>query len=220
MYQHQTLNGDTIALPVGKVVCVGRNYAEHAKELNNPIPDQPLLFIKPNTCLQHIAGTLCLHAARGVHHYETELALLVGETITAKTVDPISCIQGVGLALDLTLRELQAELKQKGHPWERAKAFDGACPISGFVEIPKIDLAQLSFSLKLNQQLVQQGDTTQMLFGIKQLLNAISADFTLMPGDIVLTGTPKGVGQLQDQDKIELSLHNSLVAQCQVEYID
>lgn len=193
--------------PCTKVVCVGRNYREHAEELNNPIPNEPLLFIKSSNTLVDLEQPILLPKGQGSCHHELEIALLVGERLDASSQNYLSAIQGVALALDLTLRDLQASLKSKGHPWERAKSFDGACPISHFVSLSPIsELANLQFSMTNNGKLVQQGCSQQMIFGIKSLLHSITACFTLYPGDIVLTGTPKGVAELSSGDQLSLDL--------------
>ncbi|MCL6268399.1 fumarylacetoacetate hydrolase family protein [Sansalvadorimonas sp. 2012CJ34-2] len=195
-YQHQWFDGSTIDLPVGKVVCVGRNYAEHAKELNNPIPVQPLLFMKPATSLVPMNQPVQLR--QDSIHYETEIALLISEPLTrVSETEAEKGIGGLGVALDLTLRDLQSCLKEKGHPWEIAKGFDGACPVSEFVSYTKdIQLDDIAVRLTIDDEIRQDGNSAQMLTGILALLSYISQHFTLQPGDIVLTGTPKGVGQL------------------------
>jgi 2-keto-4-pentenoate hydratase/2-oxohepta-3-ene-1,7-dioic acid hydratase in catechol pathway len=208
-YQHRFSDGSPADLPVGKVVCVGRNYAEHAKELNNPVPTEPLLFIKPSTAITSLADPVELRPSRGPVHYETELALLIGSSLSGKVdeAEARQAIVGVGLALDLTLRELQDQLKAKGHPWERAKAFDGACPLSLFVPIDRApELSDLGLELRINGELRQQGNADQMITPILRLLQQIAEVFTLLPGDVVITGTPAGVGVLQAGDQLELSM--------------
>jgi 2-keto-4-pentenoate hydratase/2-oxohepta-3-ene-1,7-dioic acid hydratase in catechol pathway len=209
-YKHQWLEGKACPWPVGKVVCIGRNYAEHAKELQNPIPDEPLLFIKPASSIQYYGDSLALPADKGEIHYETELALLVGETITAahSPRDMLRAIAGLGLGLDFTLRGLQAQLKAKGHPWEKAKAFDGACALTGFTPVAVNAADYWQFSCEINGQLRQSGDSRQMLFNLPALLPAIVSYFSLQPGDIVLTGTPAGVGPVTSGDQIHLRLNS------------
>ncbi|CCQ09329.1 Fumarylacetoacetate hydrolase family protein [Pseudoalteromonas luteoviolacea B = ATCC 29581] len=206
MYVHRWSDGTPVKLPVGKVVCIGRNYAEHAQELNNPVPDNPILFIKPASAITAFSKELSLHAYLGEHHYEAELALLVGETITRDTVSPLQCIEGMGLALDLTLRALQSELKAKGHPWERAKAFDRSCPLTGFVRKTPQSKENYEYRFWQNGELKQHGQSSMMLFNLEKLLGEISDYFTLEPGDVVLTGTPKGVGALRHNDRLTLQL--------------
>lgn len=208
-YQHRFADGTPADLPVGKVVCVGRNYAEHARELNNPVPAEPLLFIKPSTAIVPLGDSIVLQPARGPVHYETEIALLIGSPLSGDVSEAQAgaAIAGVGLALDLTLRELQGQLKAKGHPWERAKAFDGACPLSGFVpaaSVPALD--NLDMRLHINGDLRQQGNSSQMITPIITLLQQIATVFTLLPGDVVITGTPAGVGVLHAGDRLDLAI--------------
>lgn len=204
-YQHR-LDGRSVSLPVGKVVCVGRNYAEHARELNNPIPTEPLLFIKPATTVVPLAPAFSIPVGRGSCHFETELAVLVGERLSnADESRAEKAILGVGVALDLTLRDVQQQLKEKGQPWEKAKAFDGACPLSEFVSFDG-DLRNLEFSLIQNGEVRQRGNTSDMLTPVLKLMAYISGNFTLMPGDVVLTGTPAGVGPLAVGDTLRAEL--------------
>ncbi|WP_421867601.1 fumarylacetoacetate hydrolase family protein [Motiliproteus sp.] len=207
-YQHRDSQGNKLDFPVGKVVCIGRNYAEHARELNNPVPERPLLFIKPATALVDLCQPIQLAPERGPTHFETELALLIGQPLTRATPEQAcDAIAALGLGLDLTLRELQSELKQKGHPWELAKAFDGSCPISPLVPIQSIkSLDDCRLQLLLDSELRQDGSARQMITPIAELLAYISRHFTLQPGDLVLTGTPAGVGQLQVGQQLELRL--------------
>ncbi|WP_445398531.1 fumarylacetoacetate hydrolase family protein [Zobellella sp. An-6] len=208
MYQHLDLQGHPLPYAVGKVVCVGRSYKEHAAELNNPVPEQPLLFIKPSTSLVGLDTPLLLPRGLGAVHHELEVALLIGRRLChTEPGHALEAVAGVGLALDLTLRDVQEQLKAKGHPWERAKAFDGSCPISPFA-LPEVldDLQHLKFSLAINGQERQSGNTAMMLWSIGELLAEMSRCFTLNPGDVVLTGTPKGVAELKPNDRIEMQL--------------
>jgi len=207
-YQHVFADDSSCDLPVGKVVCVGRNYAEHAKELNNPIPSEPILFIKPSTSLLDMAQPFSLPVGHGCIHFETELALLIGKPLTkADEQAAAEAIAGVGLALDMTLRDLQTKLKEKGQPWEKAKAFDGSCPVSAFIQPQKISsLADVPLRLSVNGEVRQDGSSAQMLNPIVQLISYISQWFTLQPGDIVLTGTPAGVGEARAGDELLVEL--------------
>ncbi|MFZ2288852.1 MAG: fumarylacetoacetate hydrolase family protein [Halopseudomonas yangmingensis] len=208
-YQHHFADNSPISLPLGKVVCVGRNYAEHARELNNPVPAEPLLFIKPATAVVALDQPLHLPQGLGAVHYETEIALLIGQTLSGDVSEQqaIAAIAGIGLALDLTLRELQDQLKAKGHPWERAKAFDGACPLSAFVEPAQLpDLTAIPLQLRINGELRQQGNSAEMITPIIALLRHIAGVFTLQPGDVVITGTPAGVGVLVSGDQLQLAI--------------
>ena len=211
-YQHRWIDGSVIDLPVGKVVCVGRNYAEHARELGNEVPDAPILFIKPASSLVPMSPSFAIPTDQGEVHHEIEMALLVSERL--QNVDALTAqwsMAGFGLGLDLTLRDLQADLKKKGHPWERAKAFDGACPVSGFIDARGVSWKQpIEISLEVNGELRQRGNTTQMLFPVFQLVAQMSKVFTLEPGDIILTGTPSGVAALQPGDQLVATFGNTL----------
>ena len=212
-YQHRFSGGQQCDLPKGKIVCVGRNYSAHALELNNPIPKSPLLFIKPATSLTHLTPSFVIPTNRGEVHHELEMALLIGERLTnASSNETLAAVFGVGLALDLTLRDIQSELKAKAQPWEIAKSFDGACPMSDFVKLNIIDdIQSCDLLLEKNGAIQQQGTTSDMLFPIADLLAVMSESFSLMPGDIVLTGTPAGVGPLARGDKLVAKLNDVLV---------
>lgn len=210
IYSHQSVAGEALNFPLGKVVCVGRNYADHIAELNNTVPDEPLLFIKPNTALATMNAPLNIPSYSECHN-ELELALLMqkplvaGNTYSDKAL--LEAIWGVGLGLDLTLREKQSELKAKGYPWERAKAFDASCPLSAFVPLSEVeDLQALSFTLTVNNETRQQGHSSHMMHSCLSLVREILSCFSLLPGDVVLTGTPKGVGPLYSQDALSVKL--------------
>ncbi len=177
-----------------KIVCVGRNYLNHIKELNNETPEEPVLFIKPNSA---ISNTLAIDPKR-ILHYETELCLLIES----------QKIVGVGLGLDLTDRNLQSKLKQKGLPWEKAKAFDGAAVFSAFTPLENTnDLADLSFTLMINGCVKQHGVYEHMLHKPEFLVQYIQTYFSLNDHDIVMTGTPEGVGEIKLNDVFELNLY-------------
>lgn len=204
-------------LPLGKVVCVGRNYAAHAEELGNEIPTRPILFIKPASS---VIGTDSLIASQIIDaprdtaydvHYEAELCVRIGAPLKAASIEEIKAmpkaIDAVTLGLDLTLRDLQSELKAKGHPWERAKCFDGSCVLAQWVEPEAYaDFSAVNYQLYINEQLTQDGHTELMLFPLYELLSEISYAFSLQPGDVIMTGTPSGVGVLKAGDKLTLKL--------------
>lgn len=200
--------GERFEHPLGKIVCVGRNYAEHAKELNNPVPKEPLLFMKPATSAVPLAEPVSIRQASGRCHYETEIALLVGQTLSEASVEQCrQAVVGVAVALDLTLRDLQSQLKEKGQPWEKAKAFDGACPLSDFVPASAISQWDaIGITMRKNGQLCQHDSSGSMITPVFLLLSYISSHFTLLPGDVVLTGTPAGVGELNGGDQLEVML--------------
>ncbi len=216
-YNHHWISGDRIKLPEGKVVCVGRNYAEHIYELNNPLPDDPVLFIKPSTSLCNIESHIRLPRDRGEVHHELEVALLLESKLTeASEIEALKSIKALGLGLDLTLRDLQSRQKSKGLPWEIAKAFDNSCPLSGFVAKEHFgDLADIEFSLAINGKVQQKASTASMLTSIPGLLSYISRHFTLLPGDIILTGTPAGVGPLTAGDLLTITLQDKFTVRTQ-----
>lgn len=210
-YQHQFDDGRTVDWPLGKVVCIGRNYAAHAAELNNPIPTTPLLFIKPASAVVNMAEPFRVPRDLGEVHFETELAILIGQPLTnADETQAAEAIAGVGLGLDLTLRDLQDALKKAGQPWEKAKSFDGACPLSCFVSPDNIDLTNCQIRLQVNGELRQDGNSSQMLTPVLELLSYASRFFTLNPGDVVLTGTPAGVGPVRPDDQLVVELADQL----------
>ena len=195
---------------LGKIVCVGRNYAAHAKELNNPISTTPLLFIKPASSAVPFAPGFSIPQGQGSVHHELEIALLITKPLkNANEGEVVEAIAGIGLGLDLTLRDVQDKLKEKGHPWERAKSFDGACPLTNFVSVAqfsKDDWQDIGLRLEKNGQLQQQGSSADMLFAILPLIAHMSEHFSLLPGDVVLTGTPAGVGPLESGDSLLCTL--------------
>ena len=195
---------------IGKVVCVGRNYAAHAQELGNEVPTAPILFMKPASSVVSIRqGVVCPNPALyGETHYEAELCIQLAADLSAATIEEAKqAIGGVTLGLDLTLRELQTELKEKGHPWERAKCFDGACVLGDWLD-PQVfdDFKNVHYQLTINNELKQDGDSALMLFPVYELLANISHAFSLQAGDVIMTGTPSGVGALQVGDQLSLKL--------------
>ncbi|MGX5700954.1 fumarylacetoacetate hydrolase family protein [Acinetobacter kookii] len=192
-----------------KIVCVGRSYADHAKELGNAIPDRPVLFIKPPSALMALQEGISWNPAWGNCHYECELSLRIDRTLKAET-DPAKALEAVGavtLGLDLTLRDLQDDLKKKGQPWERAKAYDGSCLLGDWVELSEVkDWKDVHYTLHVNDELRQKGDTSLLIFDIATLLADISQVFTLEEGDVVMTGTPAGVAALKAGDQLTMTL--------------
>lgn len=208
MYQHLDNLAIPVDLPVGKVVCVGRNYQDHIDEMGSQAAPQAVLFMKPSASLTPLNQPVSIPADRGACHNEVELAILIKQRLCKADQDDVrQAVWGVGLGLDLTLRDVQQQLKADGQPWERAKAFDGSCPMSGFVPLSQVDdIQNMHFGLKVNGSTRQQGHSAAMMRPVFQLLAEISQVFTLEPGDIVLTGTPKGVGPLAHNDKLEVYL--------------
>ncbi|WP_299179917.1 fumarylacetoacetate hydrolase family protein [uncultured Neptuniibacter sp.] len=212
-YQHQYIDGSMVGLPTGKVICVGRNYADHAAELNNPIPTEPMLFIKPASSVVDLAKPFSVPQGHGSVHFETEMAILIGQPLShASEAEVEEAIIGVGVGLDLTLRDLQSQLKEKGHPWEKSKAFDGACPLSAFAR-PEVfpDLQDVDLRLTVNAEIRQQGNSRYMLNQVIPLISYSSEFFTLEPGDVVMTGTPAGVGPVVAGDQLKVELSDRIV---------
>lgn len=211
-YRHRDHLGQPLPLEPGKVVCVGVNYHDHAKEMaSTPSTlSQPTLFMKPRTALVNLEQGFPIPEGHGPCHHELELAVLIGSRLNrAKAEQVPSAIVGYGLALDLTLRELQQSLKERGRPWECAKSFDGSCPISGFVRRDELSVEQgVDIALTVNGELRQQTNTLNMVIALAPLIALMSNWFTLEPGDIVLTGTPEGVAALHPGDQLSLQLAN------------
>lgn len=216
-YKHQYVDGIDADLPVGKVVCVGRNYADHAAELNNPIPTTPMLFIKPSTAVVSMAEPFTVPVDFGSVHFETEMAILIGQPLKNATHDEIeAAVAGVGLGLDLTLRDVQSKLKEQRHPWEKSKGFDGSCPLSAFIELSAVgDLQDQQIRLTVNGEIRQDGNSSHMLNKVYPLIAYMSHYFTLLPGDVVLTGTPAGVGEVNPGDKLVVELGERLRVETQ-----
>ncbi len=191
-----------------KIVCVGRNYAEHARELGNDVPESPVLFIKPPSSLIALEQGIEWNRDLGECHFECELSIQIGQTLKSATQEQAkAAIAGVTLGLDLTLRDLQNQLKDKGQPWERAKAFDGACVLGQWLAPDMLDdLSNSTFHLSVNDDVRQQGNTADMLFGVVDLLVDISKVFTLQSGDVIMTGTPAGVAALASGDQLTMTL--------------
>lgn len=192
-----------------KIICVGRNYADHAKELGNAIPENPVLFIKPPSSLIGLDTGIAWNQALGECHFECELCLRIDSPLSQET-DPKVALQAVGavtLGLDLTLRDVQNQLKSKGEPWERAKAFDGSCVLGEWVDASEItDWHDIKLTFVQNDLVKQQGNTVDMLFDVAAILLDISQVFRLEVGDVIMTGTPKGVGALHPKDKLTMKL--------------
>lgn len=195
---------------IGKVVCVGRNYAAHAQELGNEVPSSPLLFMKPSSSIVSVHNSIILPNSTkfGDTHYEAELCIQLSTDLCAATVEQArQSIGAITLGLDLTLRDIQNQLKDKGQPWERAKCFDGACVLADWVDLAVFgDFTQVNYQLYINNILKQDGNSAMMLFPIYELLAEISHAFSLQAGDVVMTGTPSGVGTLQAGDELKLVL--------------
>jgi len=193
-----------VEFPIGKIVCVGRNYAEHAKELGNEVTDKPVVFLKPASSIIY-SGENIIHPDYGNElHHEVELVLLIGETIkNANTSGAEKAIIGYGVGLDMTLRDVQNNLKKKGEPWTLAKCFDTSAVLSDFVlkNSYKLTLNE-KISLKVNDQVRQEEFLNKMISTPAELVSYISSVMTLEKGDLIFTGTPSGVSKVNRGDKL------------------
>lgn len=203
MYQaHMKDAGKSFA--VGKIVCLGRNYVDHIHELGNEIPTSPVIFIKPATSILHHGGQVVIPPFSSDCHHEIELAVLIGRPGSkVSEARAMELVEGYGVAIDLTLRDVQSRQKEKGLPWEIAKGFDTACPLSDFVPADQVsDPHNLQLTLSVNDEIRQDGSTALMMRRIPQFISEVSQIFTLLPGDILLTGTPAGVGPIKSGDLV------------------
>lgn len=188
-----------------KIICIGRNYAEHARELNNPVSEKPVIFMKPESARLVARQPFFLPDLPGSIHFETEIVVRInrlGKNIQEKFAHRY--YEDVTVGIDFTARDLQSELKSKGLPWEMAKAFDGSAVVGTFIPLKEAGkIADISFSLKKNGETVQQGNTGDMLFPVDSIIAYVSRFFTLKKGDLIFTGTPKGVGPVAANDVLE-----------------
>ena len=197
-------------LDVGKIVCVGRNYAAHAEELGNEVPAFPLIFLKPASVLIQSGENIIYPDYSNEMHHEVELVLLIGETVkNANNEKAEGAIIGYAVGLDMTLRDIQSELKKKGHPWTLAKVFDTSAVISDFIlkEDYKLN-GNEHISLKVNGESRQNSSLANMIFSSVEIVQYLSSKMTLEKGDLIYTGTPAGVGKVIRGDKITAEIEN------------
>ena len=189
-----------------RIFCIGRNYAEHVQEMHAPKPAEPVVFMKPATSLVAEGQALMLPIGLGSVHHEMELVAAVGREGSNIPADAaLDYVAGVTLGIDLTLRDLQSRLKQAGQPWERSKSFDGSAPIGKFIALTaKIDIQNVELRCSVNGVLRQHGNTRDMLFPVAEIVAFLSRSWRLIPGDLIFTGTPAGVGLLLHGDLIEI----------------
>jgi acylpyruvate hydrolase len=194
-----------------KIFCIGMNYLNHVAELNNKVPEKPVFFMKPETALVKPGMPFFYPDFSNEIHHEVELVLRIkklGKNISEKFAP--TYYHEIGIGIDFTARDLQRECKQKGLPWEMAKAFDGSGPVSKFVPIESLDNPScIVFSLKKNGVVVQEGKSTDMIFGFDRLVSHLSGFSTLKIGDLIFTGTPEGVGPVEIGDHLECFLENN-----------
>ncbi len=193
-----------------KIICIGRNYIDHAKELKNPVPERPVFFMKPDSALVIRNRPFFYPEFSSDVHHELELVIKIqrlGRSIPEKFASRY--YSEVALGVDFTARDLQSEMKKKGLPWEIAKGFDYSAPVSDFVPISELgEPDKLGFRLDLNGKSVQEGNSSDMIFGFDQIISYVSQFMTLKTGDLIFTGTPAGVGPVQINDHLECYLQD------------
>jgi len=193
-----------------KIICIGRNYTEHAKEMNAAVPTEPVFFLKPDTAIIKDNQPFYYPDFSKEIHHEVELVLKINKP--GKNIELLFAnkyYDEIGIGIDFTARDIQAKCKEKGLPWEKAKAFDGSAPIGKFIDKKKIaDLNNLNFNLKINGSTVQIGNSKDLLFSFDTVIAYVSKFITLKTGDLIYTGTPEGVGPVKIGDKLEASIEN------------
>jgi len=201
-----------------KIICIGRNYAEHAKELNNPLPTKPVFFMKPETALIRDNQPFYLPEFSNDVHHEVEVVFRIcrpGKNIQEQFAHRY--YDQITLGIDFTARDLQQDCKTKGLPWEIAKAFDGSAPIGKMKAVKEFnDLQNLSFSLKINGEIRQEGNTSAMIFNINKIIAYVSQFITLKTGDLIYTGTPEGVAAVKAGDTLEAFLEGERLLEFEV----
>ncbi len=201
-----------------KIIAIGRNYSEHAKELGNLVPEKTVFFMKPETALLKNNKPFYYPDFSTEIHYETEIVFRIckiGKNIDEKFA--YRYYDKIAVGIDFTARDLQRECKEKGLPWEQAKAFDNSAAISDFIPTEEFEnINNINFSMTLNGNLVQQGNTSDMIFDIDKIIAYVSKFTTLKIGDLIYTGTPKGVGEVKIGDKIEAFIENKKMLECEI----
>lgn len=197
-----------------KIICIGRNYAQHAKELNNPIPEEPVVFLKPDTAILLKKHPFFIPEHSNDVHHEIEVVVKINRL--GKHIEPRFAhkyYDEIALGIDFTARDVQIRCKEKGLPWEKAKAFDGSAAVSRFFSLDKVgkDIQDINFHLDINGKTVQEGNTSNMLFPVDELISHVSKYFTLKTGDLIFTGTPSGVGRVEREDLLELFLEKERI---------
>ncbi len=201
-----------------KIFCIGRNYIDHAKELNNPVPAKPMIFMKPPTALLRNGKPFYIPGFSNEIHYEGELVVKIaknGKHISPEFVK--SYYNEITIGLDFTARDIQKKLKEKGHPWEIAKGFDFSAAVGKWIEFTdEMKQNDIRFSLNKNKQTVQQGNSRNMIFSIDTIILYISKFFKLQAGDLIYTGTPAGVGKVEKGDVLEGFIGEEQLLYCEI----
>ena len=204
MNYNLTILPDGDQLPIGKMLCLGKNYALHAKEMGGEVPSEPVIFTKPRTAFLPDGGTVVIPSISNELHHELELVVVIGQQMQdVSEEEGMNGVLGYGVGLDMTLRDVQSRAKKRGEPWAVAKGFDTSAPISAILPKDRIpDPGQLHMRLEVNGELRQEGSTGDMIFSIPFTISYLSRIFTLEPGDCIFTGTPEGVGQVVSGDRL------------------
>ncbi len=188
-----------------KIICIGRNYIDHIKELSNQKPMNPVVFLKPDSAVIAKNQNFIIPSFSNEIHHEVELVIKINKV--GKHIDKSfshKYYDEIGLGIDFTARDIQSNLKEKGHPWEKSKAFDNSCMVGNFLKKEKLeDISKIEFSLKKNNEIVQSGCSNDMLWKIDELISYVSQYFTLKIGDLIFTGTPSGVSKVESGDILE-----------------
>ena len=195
---------------VGKIVCVGKNYAEHAKEMNSEVPEFPIIFLKPTSTLIYNGDSIIHPSYSNEMHHEVELVLLIGKEVKDATDEEAEdAIIAYGVGLDMTLRDLQSQFKKDGHPWTLAKGFDTCAVISDFISKEELDLTgEERIVLEKNGNIQQNSSVNKMIFSPSEIVKYLSERMTLEPGDLIYTGTPEGVSKVERGDVLKSSITN------------
>ena len=201
-----------------KIICIGRNYLDHAKELGNKIPTSPLFFLKPDTAIQPKGHPFFIPDFSNNIHFEVELVVKIsknGKNIDEKFAHKY--YNEIGIGIDFTARDIQEECKKNGLPWERAKGFDGSAQISNeFINKELLILNDINFSLSLNNSIMQTGNSKNMIFSFDQIISYISKYYTLRAGDLIYTGTPSGVGKVERGDSLSCFINSNEILKVNV----
>lgn len=196
-------------LPVRSIFCIGRNYVDHAKELENEIPSEPIVFLKPLSSVCFSGTRIILPNQTNDIHHEIELVVAISKTGKNIPIEKaLEYIAGYGIGIDFTARDIQKFAKEKGYPWSVAKGFDNFAPIGNFIPLHSSDFPKCEISLSVNGEIKQTGSTSDMIFDVPRLINFISSIFTLEEGDLIFTGTPKGVSAVKPGDYLEAIIKN------------
>lgn len=201
-------------LPIKTIYCIGRNYIEHAKELNNPIPSSPIVFLKPQSSICYDGDEIVIPTQSKDVHHEVEMVVAISKKCKDITESDVpNHIAGIGIGIDFTARDIQKKAKESGHPWSISKGFDTFAPISSFIPYNEVeDIQSLDLRLLVNGKEEQTGNTSEMIFTVTNLVSFLSTIFTLYPGDLIFTGTPSGVSSIKSGDLITISLGENLTS--------